>query len=192
MKADRSDFWMSSTIRNLHEISGRPMLKERISKISQNKSGLGPDDLMSIDKREKSIFSIALVLSYYHHVSGLDISSNEAIAAYFNNLLHRQENASFFSTKRYEIAKGKLYIWNSFNKSDVLIIITPTGPLKFTRYGTNDQITELERKQISLSSALRFYRGSQPFHFSLFGTRMIKSDALRVYQRDPIDYDDLI
>lgn len=101
---------MAATIKNLYEISGRPILRERVAKFKKGVDGLGPDDLVVIDKKEKGFLQATAVNMFYHHITGFR-HNPASFPAYFADLLRRQESGSRFpGSKKVSIVKGRLFL----------------------------------------------------------------------------------
>lgn len=185
---------MASTIEDLYETSSRSMLKERRSQL-QNPTGLGPDDLVVLTKQEKNlVLSAGLQKNFYHCICGLQMDTPAAFPAYFADLLSKQEKGSF--TKKFTIKQGICYVWDSFSNAELMSSIQPSGECVF-KYKLPDQtekskIEEIEWKNVRLSSALRYYRASQPLLFALFGSNPVSNSVTRVFFPPAISSEDMI
>lgn len=184
---------MSSTIKNLYEITNHLYKDRRLSYSSI--IGIGPDDLIAIDKQEKAFLQNPTLIPSYHQICGFEYNEN-SFSKYFEELVSRQEKGSYLPfTKSYVIIKGRAYTYNSFVKSDMCITAIPGEPTSTIQFVNSDlkdkAITDEVWKQIKICTSLRFYRASQPILYSLFGTRPTQSSALRVFHlENHLSYDD--
>ena len=180
---------MAATIKNLYEISGRPILRERVAKFKKGVDGLGPDDLVVIDKKEKGFLQATAVNMFYHHITGFRHNPT-SFPAYFADLLRRQESGSRFpGSKKVSIVKGRLFCFNSFKNEEIRVTVKTPPQFEVSRLkpdGTEEKITEVPWDEMRICSELRFYRGGEPLLYSLFGNRMQKSYALLNYRMDPM------
>ena len=185
---------MSSHIKNLYEITNRQLYKERRLSYSSI-IGLGPDDLIVIDKQEKAFLQTAIIVPSYHQICGFNYDET-SFSKYFEELISRQEKGSYLPfTKSYVIVKGRAYSYNSFVKSDICITALPNNPKSAIQFVNSDmketEISDEVWKQIRICTSLRFYRASQPILYSLFGSRPTQSHALRVFKLESnLTYDD--
>lgn len=176
---------MSSRIKNLYEITNHQLYKERRLAYSSI-IGLGPDDLVVIDKQEKAFLQSTIIVPSYHQICGFNYNET-SFSKYFEDLINRQEKGSYLPfTKSYVIIKGRAFTYNSFVKSDMCITALPEHP-KSTIHFVNSEMKETEItdetwNQIRICTSLRFYRASQPILYSLFGFRPTNSHALRVFK----------
>lgn len=191
----RIDKTMSSTVQNLYEVTESHLSKDRSNQCS-NSIGLGPDDLVILTKREKGIFQGDTAVLSYHQVVGFDFVDKNSFSLYFHDLLKRQNKKGFnpFSST-YTISRGRLIAFNSFKKVDVSIIATPADKNAIAELsdskGEKVPISEEIWNELRMSSALRFYRSSQPILYSLFGSRFQFSNALHVFSlRNQLTYED--
>ena len=175
---------MSSNIKNLYEITNRQLYKER--RLSYPSIiGLGPDDLIAIDKQEKAFLQTATIVPSYHQICGFNYSET-SFSKYFEDLISRQEKGSYLPfTKSYVIVKARAYTYNSFVKSDICITALPDHPKSTAQFVNSDlketEITDEVWKQIRICTSLRFFRASQPILYSFFGSRPTQGHALRVF-----------
>ncbi|OHT01188.1 hypothetical protein TRFO_32072 [Tritrichomonas foetus] len=185
---------MSSTIKNLHEITGRPLLRERHLACSSPVTGLGPDDLVVIDKQEKAFLQMPIIVFSYHQVCGFSYDDPNLFSKYFEDLINRQEKGSYLPfTKTYKITKGRIFTYNSFTKNDICITALPGKKECSVRIQNKEeiQLTDETWRQIKICTILRYYRASQPLLYSLFGSRIVRSFALRVFKiNQNLSYDD--
>lgn len=182
---------MSSTIKWLHEISGTNLIKKRRKMLSRKPLGLGPEDLVVLDKETKSFFSSKEINSFYHFLVGRKFDSPESFRQYFMELIKRQEHHSLLD--KIEIVKGYLYSWNSFTHRDILITSSPTGATEAHAISSSNEEIEISKEdwyQLQLSNSLRFYFGSQPLLYSFFGTIPHKSQALKIFPVDNLTFND--
>ena len=185
---------MASTIKNLYEVTGRPVLRERTTQFKKGITGLGPDDLVVLDKKEKGFLHAAVVNMFYHHVTGVR-HSPASFPSYYADLLRRQESGSRFpGSKKVSIVKGRLYCFNSFRQEEIRITVKQPPQYEVARIkrdGTEEVLDQVDWNELRIASELRFYRGGQPLLYSLFGNRMQKSYALLNYRIDPMMSQDL-
>jgi hypothetical protein len=184
---------MASTIKNLHEVSGTPLLKERCSQIRSGITGLGPEDLVILDKTQQGFLRSHTTELYYHTFSGFKLSPSSFIS-YYLELLRRQEQASRLPlTKSYRISRGRFLAWNSFDCCDVRVTINcpPSYSSKVVLpNGTDRPAQDSDWPRVQLSSALRSFRAARPLLLSLFGHRAIPSPALQTYHTTPLRLDE--
>ena len=108
---------MAATIKNLYEVSGRPLLRERVASRSKFED-LGPDDLVVLDKKEKGFLRSTKVVLFYHTFTGMNHTVG-TFPAYYSDLLKRQEHGSrLLGLTKYQIVQGRIFIWNSLKKRD--------------------------------------------------------------------------
>ena len=185
---------MASTIKNLYEVTGRPVLRERTTQFKKGIRGLGPDDLVVLDKKEKGFLHAAVVNMFYHHVTGVR-HSPASFPSYYADLLRRQESGSRFpGSKKVSIVKGRLYCFNSFRQEEIRVTVKQPPQYEVARIkrdGTEEVLDQVDWNELRIASELRFYRGGQPLLYSLFGNRMQKSYALLNYRIDPMMSQDL-
>ena len=184
---------MASTIEDLYETTSKSMLKERKLQLQKN-IGLGPDDLVVIIKQEKNlVLSEGIQKSFYHCICGLKMDSPAAFPAYFADLLSRQEKGAL--TKKFMIKKGRCYVLDSFTNRELVINIQNNGSCQFKLYREDqveEKIDEVAWRNIQLSSALRFYRGSQPLIFALFGSNPVSNSITRVFFPSALTMEDFV
>ena len=65
---------MSSTIKNLYEITNHLYKDRRLSYSSI--IGIGPDDLIAIDKQEKAFLQNPTLIPSYHQICGFEYNEN--------------------------------------------------------------------------------------------------------------------
>ena len=185
---------MSETIKNVYEITGKPILRDRTQLINLGVIGLGPDDLVCVEKQEKAFLQSPIIVFYYHHICGMNLNNINSFSKYFQELIKKQEKGSYLPfSKTYTITKGRLFVFNCFTKSDVCIVALPKQDnCKITNQKKEEiELTDELSRQIKISIALRYYRTSQPLLYAIFGSRFINSYALRVFKLEyDLTYDD--
>ncbi|OHT01247.1 hypothetical protein TRFO_31995 [Tritrichomonas foetus] len=233
------------SIHGLYEVHGRNLVMEREKQIKEGIIDLGPDDLVSLTKEESGFFIGTRSSFFYHHICGIPIESLATFPAYFSDLLfHKNKSLENSNIRDYKITKGRLFVYNSFSKCDVVITVSNPGgceasttnskgekiridqvkmvknspskksssqqsssqqsssqqsssqnsPEKSSKGSsekTSDKISEIW-KQIRISSLLRFFRASQPIHYSIFFTRIRRTPALASFSGGKLTYDDFL
>jgi hypothetical protein len=74
-------------LRETPEVFGVDLQHEREVLITKTGPGLGPDDLVCLTRQEATLFFRTRIISGWHHISGLAISSTAIFAAYDADLV---------------------------------------------------------------------------------------------------------
>ncbi|OHT03102.1 hypothetical protein TRFO_29574 [Tritrichomonas foetus] len=138
----------------------------RTSFLERQPVGLGPEDMVIIQKTEGRFFPST---KYYKQTpGGFVLNSQAAFPAYFSELLQLTSKKKF---KNEKIQKGFYYSFNSFSLKDVVVMVDNPGgctSMMITNGQCEPLITTEDWYQVSLSSKLRFYRCSQALLKCLF------------------------
>lgn len=182
-------------IKGLSEVYDVNLLKDR-QDIHTITSSLGYDDLVVIYRNKSALFTPTLVKRFYHHVIGLDQSTEASFAAYFSSLLRNQEERHWSpTTPKYTIISSACHIYNSFMNYDVVIEVDTKGIKK--SFSSRDPkfnlvLDQETTKQIYLSSALRYFRGYSVLTHYLFDSSFWNDLSVYVIHELSLTYDDFI
>jgi hypothetical protein len=186
---------MGSSIKNLYEVKGHPLYKERRQSIKSGISGLGPEDLVVLDKTQSAFLRTTLTESYYHQIIGFNLTPRTFLQ-YYSDLLRRQEQASRIPlTSSYQITQGRYFSWDSFDSVDVRATVTKPPVCEVCAVladGSTRGLTDLEWKHCNLSQSLRCFRNAQPILLSLFGHRSRAPTVLQTFQITPLLFEDFV
>ena len=173
------------------EVINMDLFSVRLQMLKQGFSGLGPPDLIvltrSNDLNPNNYFKT------YHHISGLSITSPSSFPAYFATLT-RNIPKTLIGTPKFLITEGLCCSWNSFANVDIHLKVFNPGSCGFyyvTPNGEQYKISDLTWKELSISTALRFWRASEPIYSSLFDLSTIAAPVVHQIRPQQLSPDDI-
>lgn len=131
-----------------------------------NLKGLGPADLCHIIRESSKLsvfgaFSKKTVWAAYHHVYGIDTSSQSSVAAYFQNFIEFRGKVN-----RHKLLQGTFCIMDLFSRHDIRVEVRIPGQLHSYALNENGEIHNMNPyywKGAYISSVMRyFYREPAP------------------------------
>lgn len=140
-------------------------LFHRVNQLSSLK-GLGPADLCHLVRESSKLsvfgaFSKKTVWAAYHHVYGIDTSSQSSVAAYFQNFIEYKGKVN-----RHKLLQGTFCIMDLFSRHDIRIEVRIPGQLHSYALNDNGEIHNMNPyywKGAYISSVMRyFYREPAP------------------------------
>lgn len=154
------------------------LLSERTSQIHRDNSGLGPPDLIRVDKIQAKYSPI----EFFHHLCGYKIDSPASVEEYFA-LVVKLRSKTAFRVRRYKIRTCKFSCWNSFRSFDVRIKVED-GKICKTKFigesSPGDEIDEQTWMELGICSVLRFWTIPTPLFRSLYNISPVSYPALRM------------
>ena len=129
---------------------------QRLQEISGMKNGLGPDDMVRLEKIEHSTQKTMVT---YHHVIGLEMNSPTDFVSYC-------EQISESNKSKYKVIRGTINCINSFRQTDTFI--NPSEP------------PDCDWNELRMSCILRYYRARFPAVTCVFGGEPIFTKCLNL------------
>ena len=165
------------------------LLQERTMKIGRGISGLGPPDLVRLDKVQQSYSPIG----HFHHVCGYKFGSREDVIEYFR-LLVKCRPRTALRKPRYTISSAGFCLWNSFRGADVRVEIND-GEVTSVQLVNSNGAQDIENedalwKEIGISSVMRFWAIPTPLFRSLYSVELESYPALKLIQKPATLSDD--
>lgn len=145
------------------ELEDEGIFTKRIDEISDGVQGLGPPDLVIIEKRKKD-----KLLKYFHFCSGVCFKSSECFLKFYNKL--KDKIPKFMGKARYEIAQVTLCIWNPFVGKDVRVIVSENGISNISMYNYRNERSDFDNGWdfLYFSSFLRAWYPHDPLFRAIF------------------------
>ncbi|OHT16304.1 hypothetical protein TRFO_13317 [Tritrichomonas foetus] len=154
-------------ISGLIELSDEADLDQyRKKRIKKEVKGLGPPDLVSLDKQK----SKKNRLTSFHHVCGFPFSSQDSFLEYFNSLLKCRPKKTFGKV-RYEIHAASFFCYNSFTGIDYKVSIknkkvekTEIFTIKDLKTSTRQCLQNLTHQKSQYSQSYQYSEHSYDSH----------------------------
>ena len=139
---------MGEVIKGINEIFGKNMKEERDNFIKNGNCGLGPPDLILVIKEVHGIEK-----KYFHNVYGIPHKSQQDFINYFEEL---KKNQIQLQKPLFTIKYAFCFSYDCISQKDVCI---PSYKVDLN----------INWKNLSISSVLRFYRHDSSLLYALFG-----------------------
>ena len=158
------------------------LLQERGLSMRRGIVGLGPPDLIRLDKVQSKYSPI----SHFHHLCGWKLGSREAVQEYFD-LMVKSRPRTALRKPRYTVKSAEFCCWNSFRGQDVRVTVEDGGVTKVTvvdcdgEQEMGDEATLW--KELGICSVLRFWALPTPLFRSLYSLEIESYPALKMIRK---------
>jgi hypothetical protein len=151
---------MLAELTELDEVADPSIASARDEELGTCRGGLGPDDLVSVERSSGSSRTIS-----YHFVVGLLLDSVTVFLDYYSRIgeLQLEQNSHHCGSVRQQLVRATLRSYNSFTGRDYFIEVSASG-VKSTVADDGESW-----RQLKFSCILRYYRCHLPLFGSLFG-----------------------
>ena len=166
------------------------LLTERTSQIHRGVVGLGPPDLVQVDKVQPKYSPIA----FYHHLCGYKLDSEESVQEYFA-LLVKLRSKTALKKRRYSVPTCQICCWNSFRSLDVRMTVSDVKIVETKFVGDEDTISEVDGeiwKELGICSVLRFWTAPTPLFRSLYNVPPLCYPALRMVRPPRLTEEEIV
>lgn len=171
----------------LQEIIGNQVLYDRQSDIRRKAYSLGPFDLVCRTVKENSFLLFSKTANLYHYVCGVPFNAMSA-AGYLANYKARLRDCG--------VTQMSIYSYDSFDDLDVVVSANFPGRCECHAINSKGECVELSNKiwkNVYISDALRYYRGTSSLLSSLFSVYYVQTPKMNVMKHGVIlNLDDFV
>lgn len=178
-------------LRSIIEVVNIDLLTSREQMMKQSFSGFGPPDLVILTKVPDKANMNDIVSS--HHLVGFPITDASSFPNYYDSLLKLREGT--YGRPKFNLKSGLYCCWNSFAEVDIRLDLSIPGSYYYYPVPVSQdkeyKISELTWRELSICTALRFWRGFDPIFSSLFDIETFAFPGLNTYGIPLLEPDDI-